>query len=378
LSHKPPTPQISLIVPTYNEADNLEPLVSGLLETFRAKGRQHFEIIVVDDDSPDGTGGLAHKLAAEHAGIVRVVHRTSPRGLATAVLAGWQVARAPVLAVMDADGQHPASLPLRLLHAVEQRADVAIASRYSPGGETPDWNPVRRILSHGARLLARLTLPGVVAGIHDPLSGCFALRRAVIADKKLRPLGYKILLEVLARGEFRSVEEVPYSFADRQAGRSKASVRQLILYVLHTLQLAWATKHVHRLARFCFVGVSGMGVNLGLLAAVRELSPLPLGLAGALAVLGAVLSNFLLNEFWTFADWSRLRPGWQQRLRRLAQFVIICAGGGVANLATLLLLVRLAGLHYLLAGGAGIVVAVFWNYGWNANLTWKPAPLPGA
>ena len=358
-------------MPTYNEVESLPRLVPQLIEAFQGATRARIEIIVVDDNSPDGTGAAADQLAAEHGETIRVLHRPEKAGLATAVVAGWELARAPVLAVMDADGQHLASLPVELVRAVEQGADLAVASRYAPGGGTVNWNPLRLLVSRAGTLFTRLVLPGVVADLRDPLSGCFALRRSVIAGKQLRPLGYKILLEVLARGEVRSVAEVPYTFTGRHSGRSKAGVKELVAFSVHLLRLAWATRHFERLARFAAVGAAGVVVNLGVLAALREFTPLALSVCGGIAVAAAALNNFLLNEFWTFADWSRFDPGARARLRRFTRFLAICSGGGLADLAILLLLAHLLGVHYLLAGASGIVVGALWNYGMNANLTWR-------
>ncbi len=226
-------------MPTYNEAESLRRLAPELMEVFGQGGRSRYEIIIVDDNSPDDTGAVADELAAAHPGLIRVVHRPGKAGLGTAVVAGWQVSIAPILAAMDADGQHPPAVLLELLRAIEHGADLAVASRYVAGGATVGWSPARLIGSRIGTYVTRLLLPGV-ARLRDPLSGCFALRREVIAGKDLQPLGYKILLEVLARGEARKVTEVPYTFAGRQAGRSKASVKELFSFLAHLRRLSQA------------------------------------------------------------------------------------------------------------------------------------------
>jgi len=223
-------------VPTYNEAENLRRLAPELMEVFGGGGRSRYEIIIVDDNSPDGTGAVADELAAAHPGLIRGVHRPGKAGLGTAVVAGWQAAHAPILAAMDADGQHPPAVLLELLRAIEHGADLAVASRYVAGGATVGWSPARLIGSRIGTYVTRLLLPGV-ARLRDPLSGCFALRREVIAGKDLQPLGYKILLEVLARGDARQVVEVPFTFTARQAGRSKTSGMELARFLLHLIRL---------------------------------------------------------------------------------------------------------------------------------------------
>ena len=355
-------------MPTYNKAESLRRLVPELMEVFGRAGRSRYEIIIVDDNSPDGTGAVADELAAAHPGLIHVVHRPGKAGLGTAVVAGWEVARAPILAAMDADGQHPPGVLIGLLRGIEGGADLAVASRYAAGGATLGWNPLRLLGSRLGTLFTRLLLPGV-AHLRDPLSGCFALRREVIAGKELQPLGYKIVLEVLAYGDARKIIEVPYTFSGRQAGRR--SLHALGAFLAHLLVLAWVTGNFHRLARFLSVGFSGTAISLGLLALLRELTPLALVLCGAASSAVGLLVNFFLNEFWTFADWSRHDSAWRSRLHRLAKFLAICAGGVLAYLVTLLLLTHFLGVHYLWAGAAGVVVSALWNYGLNANVTWR-------
>ncbi len=232
-------PRFSLVLPTYNEAGNIEGMVRALEDAFAATGLADYEIVIVDDDSPDGTSAIADSLAGASAGRVRSVHRKGERGLATAVVAGWKTSNAPVLSVMDADGQHPPEVMPRLLEALERGADVAVASRYTAGGDIPRWNVVRRLGSKFATFLVRLALPRDVRHIRDPLSGCFALRREVIEGVELKPLGFKILLEVLLRGRGRRLEEVPFVFAARGAGKSKLGARVAILDAVQLLRSSW-------------------------------------------------------------------------------------------------------------------------------------------
>jgi dolichol-phosphate mannosyltransferase len=198
-----------------------------------------FEILIVDDDSPDGTGEIADDLAGASGGRVRSLHRTQERGLATAVVTGWKAARGEVLAAMDADGQHPPDIIPRLLTALDQGADVAVASRYISGSNIPRWNLVRRLGSKLATGITRLALPRAAAGVRDPLSGCFALRRELIQGVELKPLGFKILLEVLMRAPVERVAEVEYVFAAREAGKSKLSARVALLDALQIVRTSW-------------------------------------------------------------------------------------------------------------------------------------------
>ncbi|HSA92267.1 MAG TPA: polyprenol monophosphomannose synthase [Terriglobales bacterium] len=237
-----PPVRFSLVLPTYNEAANIERMVPSLQEVFSAAKLADYEIVIVDDDSPDGTGSIADSLAAASAGRVRSLRRKGERGLATAVVAGWKTTKAPVLAVMDADGQHPPEVVPRLLQALDRGADVAVASRYTAGGDIPRWNVVRRLGSKFATLLVRLALPAGVRHLRDPLSGCFALRREVIEGVELKPLGFKILLEVLLRGRVHRLEEVPYVFAPRTGGKSKLGARVAILDAVQLLRSSWQSR----------------------------------------------------------------------------------------------------------------------------------------
>ncbi len=214
----------ALILPTYNERDTLPRLVAALRPLVPA---MDLEVIVVDDASPDGTAEVAAALAAEGSVPMRVVRRPGKAGLASAVLAGAAVASAPVVAVMDCDGSHPPQVLPVLVAAVQGGADLAVASRYVPGGSIERWPAWRRLASlvatAGARLLLRLP-------VRDPLSGYFAVRREVLV-RDYWGVGFKILLEVLARNPGLAVVEVGYTFTDRAAGHSKLSPREVVAYL---------------------------------------------------------------------------------------------------------------------------------------------------
>jgi dolichol-phosphate mannosyltransferase len=189
-------PIVSIVLPTYNEAENIKRVVSNL-DALLKNSAYSYELILVDDDSPDGTWKIAQKLASEDFPNLRVIRRVKERGLATAVLHGWSVAKGDFLAVIDADGQHPPQTLLELIECLDQGADIAVASRHAEGGGVSDWSVLRRFLSRGAQIIALVLVPSVARQVSDPMSGFFALRRAVIQGRELDPIGYKILLEVL-------------------------------------------------------------------------------------------------------------------------------------------------------------------------------------
>lgn len=226
----------SLIVPTYNESKNVEPLVTQVAQYLDPQYAGRYEIIVVDDNSPDGTVELVLQLS-ERFSQVRAMKRVGERGLSTAVIRGWQAARGEILGVMDGDMQHPTSVLVDLLRAAEAGADVVVASRYVPQGSVGEWGLLRRTMSRGAGSLAALMLPEAVRNVSDPMSGYFLVRRSAIEGIELKPKGYKILLEILARALPPNVVEVPFEFALRQHGETKASWRQLAEYISQLMEL---------------------------------------------------------------------------------------------------------------------------------------------
>lgn len=228
---------LSLIVPTYNERQSIVPLLQRATAALN-KGLDEFEIIVVDDDSPDGTWQAAEEIAKDNPQ-VRVIRRRNERGLTTAVLAGWSTAKGELLGVIDGDLQHPPEvLPVLLKSFFDPRVDIAIASRNVEGGGVSQWRPQRKVIAWVARSVARLVFPGLLHAVRDPMSGFFILKRAVIDSVVLKPLGYKILLEVLARGKYQTIKEIPYVFEERKMGKSKLGPKQCLDLLLHLWRLA--------------------------------------------------------------------------------------------------------------------------------------------
>jgi dolichol-phosphate mannosyltransferase len=190
-----------------------------------------WELIVVDDGSPDGTADLAESYAPAHP--VRVVRRPGKAGLASAVLAGFAQAGGDLLVVMDADLSHPPEAVPRLVSAIVDGADLAVGSRYVKGGGTEDWPLKRRVVSRAACLMGNVLVP-----IRDCTSGFFAIRRSAIDGVKLNPIGFKIGFEVMARAKYKKVVEVPYVFRDRELGKSKFGRREILQYLVQLGQVA--------------------------------------------------------------------------------------------------------------------------------------------
>lgn len=230
---------ISLVVPTLNEAKTILELIRRAAQSL-ANCAEPYEIIIVDDASTDGTAELVESASGEYP--VRVVRRNGRLGLASAVVAGWNVSSGDKLGVIDADLQHPPEILEELIRRLEeQKADVAIATRYMEGGGVAHWSKSRQGFSWFATYVARLLLARTLAGVRDPMSGYFVIRREVLDRATLNPHGYKILLEVLARGSGSSVVEVPYVFDERRQGTSKLGPKQMVEYVYHLLELSATT-----------------------------------------------------------------------------------------------------------------------------------------
>lgn len=246
----------SLIIPTYNECQNIKKIVEKLSQLLDSSLVGDYEMIVVDDDSPDRTWEVALSLTLDYPQL-RVMRREHERGLSTAVIRGWQAARGEVLGVIDADLQHPPETLLNLLAEIKRGADLAAASRHVAEGGVSDWSMMRRFLSRGAQTLGLVILPGVVGRVSDPMSGYFMVRRSCIAGKMLNPAGYKILIEVLGRGDIRWIGEVGYVFQERLEGESKVTWKQYIEYLRHLLRLRFARWPMGKFIRFGLVGFSG-------------------------------------------------------------------------------------------------------------------------
>ena len=232
-------PELSLVIPTFNESQNIRELIDILVELLDRTIPEDYELIVVDDDSPDRTWEIADKLASSYPQL-RVIRRETERGLSTAVIRGWQAARGEILGVIDADLQHPPEILWQLWTEMSKGAELAVASRNVAGGGVSEWSIVRRFLSRGAQLLGLVMLPEVISRLSDPMSGYFMVRRSSIANQPLNPVGYKILIEVIARGKIRQISEVGYVFRERLGGASKVTWKQYLEYIQHLLKLRFS------------------------------------------------------------------------------------------------------------------------------------------
>jgi dolichol-phosphate mannosyltransferase len=373
----------SLIIPTYKERDNIENVVKILSQTLDEFIPGDYELIVVDDDSPDMTWEVAQSLTEEYPQL-RVMRRQEERGLSSAVVRGWQAARGRILGVIDGDLQHPPEVLTELLKKMSQGADLALASRHVDGGGVSSWSVVRRFLSRGAQVLGLLILPRVLGRVSDPMSGYFMVRRSSIAGAVLNPVGYKILLEVIGRGNIGNIAEVGYVFCERQQGESKVTWKQYIDYIHHLVRLRLSTGRVSRVQqkinfpldrflRFALVGLSGVFVDMVLLYLLSDPSALALPLTRSKIIAGeiAIFNNFLWNDAWTFADVTTRQQEWHQRLKRFVKFNVICLAGLVLNVMVLNLVFNFLIPNRYVANLIAIAVATIWNFWVNLKLSWR-------
>ncbi len=353
----------SIIIPTYNERDNIVPLVSRIDAALKG---YKYQTVIVDDDSPDGTAEVAGSLAPKYP--VKVLVRKGKKGLATAILDGVKSADGDVIGVMDADLQHPPEVLPDLIKKIADGRDMVIASRYVPGGGCENWSLSRRIISKGAIALCHLFLP-MTRRVSDPVSGFFMFRKELIRDAKLDPTGYKIMLEILVMAKPESIAEVPYTFVTRKAGKSKLSFKQERDYLKHLFSLMRRTGELGRFLKFCLVGASGVVVNEGFLWALKEFAALSLNTASIIAIGASVVSNFILNDIFTFRD--RRTSGSRQFISRALRFILVSLVGVIINNRTLVFLTDTIGIHYLISNLFGIALATLWNYLVNLRWTWK-------
>jgi dolichol-phosphate mannosyltransferase len=369
--------KITIVSPTYNEAENVSRLAE---EVDAALSGVDYELLIADDDSPDRTWAVAQELATANPHI-RVLRRTADRGLSSAVIAGILSSSAEYVAVIDADLQHnPAILP-RMIAALDAGAEVVVGSRYVEGGGTGTWNAVRRFQSWVATKLAESFL-GV--GLKDPMSGYFILRRSDFnrIEKQLDSGGFKILLEIIARLAPSRLEEVPYTFRTRVAGQSKLSSKVVLQYLGQLWRLSSVSRYMSvRFIKFALVGASGTIVNLCAFLGFAKLLGLRDWRISALATLLANLSNYVFNNTWTFVD--RRHRGWFLLRGYFAYLGLSLVGMSASTLTFAVLAlayhnylhtVQRASESYILTLGfqlAGILVGTVFNYELNKRLTWR-------
>jgi dolichol-phosphate mannosyltransferase len=354
--------ELSVVIPTLNEAGNIEPLLERL--NIALAGIE-WEAIFVDDGSTDGTPDLLTRIAQADRR-VRMVRRIGRRGLSSAVVEGALASTTPVVAVIDADLQHDERILPDLYRAIVSGKELAIGTRYADKGSTGEWDDKRLKISRFATALAS---PIMKTRLSDPMSGFFAVRRDVLleAAPNLSSVGYKILLDLVASAPRPlKLAEVGYTFGTRQSGESKLDEMVALEYVELLLDKTIGRFVPVKLVQFGAIGLMGVLVHLALLYASLNLLGAAFAVAQASAVIGAMTFNFALNNRFTYRDRQLKGLRW---VAGLLSFYLVCSLGAVAN-------VGIGSLVYeqyhgwWLAGIAGAIVGSVWNYVASGWLTW--------
>lgn len=358
-------PTLSLIIPTFNEVENLPILVDRLSAVL---SMIDYELIVVDDDSPDGTWQLAETLAAGN-NRIRSIRRVGERGLSSAVMVGMSTAEGDVIAVIDADLQHdPSILPDMIKPILADRADVVVASREAEGGSYGDFATSRRTLSVAGAALARM-LTGTP--VSDPMSGFFAVSRLHMerVAPKVNPRGFKILLEFLARGDKPRVAEIGYEFGLRQHGETKLTSSVAFSYLISLVGLMTGRLLSATMTAYLIVGLFGVLVQFAILGAAGLAG---LAFAAPLALEVSILSNYWMNNRFTFTPERRTGLRF---VTGLLPFHLVAVHALIVQIGLVTVLTGTASgvgdgpLGYRLAG---IALATAGNFVLNRNLTWRP------
>jgi dolichol-phosphate mannosyltransferase len=364
LAQTQPGPELTVIVPTRNERDNIVPLYERICAALAGR---NWEMTVVDDDSADGTADVVRFLA-RHDRRVRLLSRVGRRGLASAFVEGAQASTAPYVAVIDADLQHDEALLPRMLAVLEDEpVDIVVGSRYAAQGGIGDWDAGRARISALATRLGRRLLR---VPVEDPMSGFFMLRREAFEAslRNLSSIGFKILADLFASApEPLRARELPYEFRNRHAGESKFDAMIGLEYLM--LLVDKLIGHVVPIRFVMFLAVGGTGVltHLAVLWVGLTLAGLSFALAQSVATGTAMVGNFVLNNRLTYRD--RRLTGWKF-VTGLVSFCLICGIGAVANVG--IAAVLFAGhAHWWLAGLAGAAMSAVWNYAMTSALTWR-------
>lgn len=355
---------LSMVVPTFNEAENVKELFRRLEDALGSKG---WEVIFVDDDSPDGTASIVRSLATTDPR-VRCLQRIGRRGLSSACIEGMLTACGRIIGVMDADLQHDESILPKMLKEIDDGgADVVIGTRYAGGGSTGDWNESRKAMSRLATYASRVVMKQAVS---DPMSGFFMLRRTMLDSviRSLSGVGFKILVDILASAKNQSIKvaEIPYKFGKRLAGESKLDEMVIWEYGMLLADKTIGRFVPVRFVTFSLIGGFGVFVHMAVLGILLKGMGVEFSVSQSVATVTAMISNFMLNNLLTYRD-RRLRGlAW---IRGLVTFILACSIGALANVGIATYLFQMD-TQWMLAALAGVLVGAVWNYAVTQLYTW--------
>ncbi len=374
-------PQVSIIIPTYNESQNIVGILK-LIHEHVPKGI-YTETIVVDDNSPDGTGKIVEdyissiKKIAENT--IDVIHRKAKNGLSSAILSGIQNAKGETIVVMDSDFSHPPQIIPKMIEALKQyQCDLVVASRYITGGNIQGWTTKRKLMSKIATIIAK---KGLGVKTRDPMSGFFAFKKNIIKELNFDALGYKFLLEILVKTKGINIREIPYTFENRKFGSSKLDSSTIIDYFKSVWKLYKngkrnatnetrnSVRFLSKAARFFTVGASGLAVNyIVSMLFTSGLTDFWYIHANIFGIIASISTNFILNKVWTFED-RNFSP--KKTLSQYGKFSIFSSLGAIVQLGIVFWLVDSYDVAYPLALVSAIAAAAFSNFILNKKFTFK-------
>ena len=373
--------QVSVIIPTYNESENIIQVLKSIGEHLPKD--VEIEAIVVDDNSPDGTGKVVEDYIADtrnEAGYsIDIIHRETKSGLSSAILDGIQHSSAETIVVMDSDFSHPPKIIPQLVEEIKTSGyDIAIASRYTEGGEVSGWSTKRKLISKGATGIAKA---GLGVNESDPMSGFFAFKRKILEGIKFDAIGYKMLLEILVKTKGAKVKEIPYTFTDRTRGSSKLDSSTMFDFVTsvwklyrygHTAKVSdtrTSIRFISKAGRFYTVGASGLLVNylVSLLFADAVVNFWYIH-ATIIGIAVSMTSNFILNKIWTFEDRNFEA---KKTLAQYGKFVGFSSLGALIQLGMVYVLVDNYQIIYPLALIIAVIIAASSNFILNKKWTFK-------
>ncbi|MFL6523061.1 MAG: glycosyltransferase [Nitrososphaera sp.] len=378
---EPTKAKLSVVVPTYNESQNIVRMLDSIAETLTPYTQT--EVIVVDDNSPDGTAEIARshakKISRKEKLRIEVIRRDGKLGLSSAIVEGLQTATGDLLVVMDSDFSHPPNEIPSIIHALQDsNCDIVIASRYVKGGSIIGWPFKRRLMSKGATKIAQY---GLGIEVKDPVSGFFAFRREIIKGIKFDAIGYKMLLEILVKAKGARVKEIPYTFTNRRMGASKLDTDVMFDYIRSVMRLyrygksitpkekRTSVRFLSKAGRFYTVGASGLLLNYIASLLFNAFAPnLWFLYSTIIGILISMTSNFFLNKIWTFEDrkFALKETGVQ-----FGMFIGFSSLGAILQLVLVYILVQNYNMEYPPSLFLAVAAASIGNFLLNKKWTFK-------
>jgi len=345
---------LTIVVPTYNERENLQPLVERIFSVFR-KNKIKGEIIIVDDNSPDGTALIAEKLRKKNKNL-KIIKRKGKLGLSSAVLEGFKRANGNILSVIDADLSHPPEKIPLLFNEIKTGADFVIGSRYIKGGRIEGWGLYRKLVSKVGTTLAR-----IFTKVKDPMSGFFMIKKECLEEIDFNPKGFKICLEFLIKAKYKNVKEVPITFTNRKEGKSKVSFKEYYFLLRNLVgYLFYKKRSLGQFIKFSIVGGVGTLINIAILYILTEFFNIYYLISAIFAFIVALTNNFILNKIWTFEE--KLKEG---ALRKYIKFFTISVIALTVNLSFLYIFVEYFKIWYIFAQFLAILITLIINFSGN-------------